>query len=359
MVALALLAISLPWAVRVQAMPADAHITETWYSYKQDLTYNFQAEVGTGTIYKSSPVQARDLLQVRLPTDPPTYSRVLVAKLTDRITLTLPYHFVAEQDADVQVTYSIDGTLTVPNLWQRPYPFVPKTVVNLHGKEVQLYGLKVEIPIKDLMAELEKVTQETKINQEQAEIRVRPVFQVTVGGLREPVAASLAPEILISLRGANYAIEVDEPRTFHDEKSFSEHKILPATISLFGYPVQVNLLREVGTTLAVIFGAVTAAVLAIAWARQRVRAGYDIKKLGPYLVSAAHFEISATAAIVELQSLKELLQLQVQMERPVVQVGRTYYLADLSTCYCYTEPEPVSDPEPQPPAGEETTPPTE
>ncbi|HLO04918.1 MAG TPA: DUF5305 family protein [Symbiobacteriaceae bacterium] len=337
---LALFFVSLSLVIHANALPAEAHITETWYSYKQQLAYDFQANVETGSIYKSSPIPAKDLLQLRLPTEPATYRRLTVAKLTDSLILSLPYRFTAEKDADIQVTYWIDGTFTVPNLWKRPYPFMERTVIQRHGKEVTLDQLQVEIPIKQLMAELAQLTQVTRINQEQAEIQIRPAFEVKVNGLREPVTAALAPEITLNIRGSNYAIEVDEPQTFRDGRNYEVNVVLPATVSLLGLQVEVNLLRQVLTTLAVIVGVVTAAVLAVHWLRKKNQDSYDIKRLGSQLITASKFEISYTAALVDLQSMKELLQLQVQMERPIIQVGKTYYLADENTCYRFTEPEP-------------------
>lgn len=337
---LALFVISLSLVVRANALPAEAHITETWYSYKQSLPYDFQAKVETGSIYKSSPIPARDLLQLRLPTEPPTYRRLTVAKLTDSLVINLPYSFTADQEAEIELTYWIDGSFIVPNLWKRPYSFVGRTVIKGRGKEVRLDQLQVEIPIKQLMTELAQLTAETKINQEQAEIQIRPAFEVKVNGLREPVAAAMAPEIDLNIRGSNYAIEIDEPQTFHDEKSYEVNVVLPATVDILGLTVEVNLLRQTLTTLAVLVAILTAAGLAVHWLRKRTQEGNDLKRLGSQLIQASRFEISYTAAIVDLQSMKELLHLQVQMERPIIQVGQTYYLADESTCYRFTEPEP-------------------
>lgn len=337
---LALFLLSLTLVVQANALPVDAHITETWYSYKQDLTYNFQANLQTGSIYTKSPMPAIDLLQLRMPTEPPTYRRVTVAKLTDSLVLSLPYKFTADQEAEIQVTYWIDGSITVPNLWMRPQPFLAKQVAQTRGKEMSLDQLQVEIPIKQLMAELATLTEQTKINQEQAEIKVRPAFEVTVNGLREPVSAALAPEITMHIRGTNYAIEIDEPKTFHDEKSYQVQVFVPATVQILGLTVSVNLLRQLGTTLAVLFAAGTAAVLTIQWLRKKAQVTYDVKRLGAQLITADKFEVSYMSAIVDLQSMKELLHLQVQMERPIVQVGRTYYLTDETTCYRFTEPEP-------------------
>jgi hypothetical protein len=332
-VALASFLITLSLVIRANALPVEAHITETWYAYKHDIAYDFNANVQRGSIYASDSIRSEDLLQMRLPTEPPSYRRLLVAKLTDSVTLALPYRFKADHDADITVTYWIDGTFAVPNLWQRPYPFVPKTVVTVHGKDVNLDQLKVEIPIKQLIAELEKLTLETKINQEQAEIRVRPVFQVTVNGLREPIATELAPEIALNIRGTNFAIEVDDSRTIHDEKNYSVSRILPATVSILGYSVEVNLLRQIGTTLAVIFAALTVIVMAVQWGRKKRQGGEEIKLLGSSLITAASFEMPYNSAIAELQSMKELLQLHLQTERPIIQVGQTYYLVDATTCY--------------------------
>lgn len=344
---LALFLCSLTLVVQANALPVDAHITETWYSYKQDLTYDFQANLQIGSIYPKSPVLARELLQLRMPTEPPTFRRVTVAKLTDSLILSLPYKFTADQEADIRVTYWVDGSVTVPNLWMRPYPFLERQVVEQRGSELILDQLQVEIPIKQLMAELATLTEQTKINQEQAEITVRPAFEVLVNGLREPISAALAPEITLNIRGSNYGIEIDEPRRFHDEKSFEVKVFVPATVEILGRSVSVNLLRQIGTTLAVLFATGTAAGLTIQWLRKRAQVTYDVKRLGAQLITASNFEVSYMMAIVDLQSIKELLHLQVQMERPIVQVGQTYYLADESTCYRFTEPEGEPEAEPE------------
>jgi hypothetical protein len=332
-VAMATFLITLSLVIRANALPAEAHITESWYAYKHEIAYDFNANVLRGSIYASDSIRSEDLLQMRLPTEPPSYRRLLVAKLTDSLTLALPYRFQADRDADITVTYWIDGTFAVPNLWQRPYPFIPKTVVTVHGKEVNLDQLKVEIPIKQLIAELEKLTVETKINQEQAEIRVRPVFQVTVNGLREPIATALAPEIAINMRGTNLAVEVDDSRTVHDEKNYSVSRIIPATVSFLGHSVEVNLLRQIGATLAVILAALTVIVVAVQWGRKKREGGEEIKLLGSSLITADSLEMPYNSAIVEVKSMKELLQLHLLTERPVIQVGQTYYLVDATTCY--------------------------
>lgn len=340
---LALFLIALSLVVRANALPAEAHLTETWYSYKQTLPYDFQANVQTGSIYPSSPIPANDLLQLRLPTEPATYRRLTVAKLTDSLVIKLPYRFTADQEAEIELTYWVDGNFIVPNLWKRPYPFVQRTVVKGVGKEIRLDELQVVIPIKQLMAELAALTNETKINQEQAEVQIRPAFEVRVNGLREPVAASLTPEISLNIRGSNYAIEIDEPQTFHDERTYEVNTILPATVNVLGMKIEVNLLRQMLTTVAVIVAVLTAAGLTIHWLRKRTQDGPDIKRLGSQLVTASKYEISYTSAVVDLQSMRELLHLQVQMERPIIQVDKTYYLADESTCYRLVEPDPAAD----------------
>jgi hypothetical protein len=326
-----------------KALPADAHETETWYSYKQDLSYDFTARVQQGAIYKADTVSPQELLQVKLPVDPPVTRRVLVSKLTDSIRLTFPYHFEADREAEIAVTYGVDATLTVPNLWTRPYPLLEPKSLTFKTDRVQIDEMTVEIPIKSILVELDQIGQSLKIGQDQAEVRVRPVVRVMVDGLREPVSTGLAPEVVINIRGANAAVEIDEPRVAHDEKIMSVSRYVPPTVMIGPWKVETALLRQLGLTAATIVATVIALIMVVGWLRRRssATAAEDLKRLGASLVTARGLELPAGTILIDVWDVKQLIQVHLQTDRPVIKCTTHLYLVDGNTCYRMELPDPM------------------
>lgn len=330
-VALAFL-ISLGAVIRVNAMPAEARLSETWYSYRAEMPYDFSAKVQQGAIYSSPTVKSGDLLQIRLPVEPAAYRRALVAKLTDVVTLQLPYTFTADRPAEIKAKYWVDATLVVPTLWQRPMPLLQPTEIQVTGEQLVLDKLAVDIPIKQITAELEKLTQDMKLSQETAEIHIRPVVQVEVNGLKEAVKSQLNPEIVVAIRNTGIAVEVDDPKVYSDEKQFTETKVLPATFDIMGYTLPLETARRLAIGTLSVFALVLAVMLLVQWYRTGAKQS-DLKKLGAALIVARGLDLPEDATMVEVLSTQQLLQIHLQTERPVIRVGDVCYILDGATCY--------------------------
>lgn len=321
-------------------------MVETWYAYRQELKFDFAAKVRDGTIYSNPNVRSQDLLQIRLPVEPPVYRRVLVSKLTDTVRLEFPYTFLADRPAKIKARYSVDGSLTVPGLWQRPYPLMPVQEVTVESDQLVLDKLIVEIPVKQVIAELDSLSQTMKLAQDQAEIRVRPQITIEVEGQKEPVSLQFNKEIVVAVRGTATAIEVDEPKTFTDEKQFTESKILPATMNFLGFQVEMASVRRLSIIALSIFALVLAILLLMQWFRANQKDS-GLKGLGSALIVARGLDLPSDAAMVDVRTVQQLVQLHLQTNRPVIKVGNTYYLLDGATCYRLRtgeEPEPPVTP---------------
>lgn len=329
--AFALCALALAGLVRAYALPVEARTHDTWYAYTQELQFGFTARVRTGSVYTAEVVRPEQLVQTRLPVEPPQFRRVLVGKLTDQVELSLPYTFRGDRPAALKATYRLEGKLVAP-LWQRPYALRPPETVSVTGTEVTLGREPVVIPVTDLIAEMERITREIGVNQELVELQVRPVVEVEASGLRDPVRTGLAPEFRLILRGG-LALDVDEPRAVRDEKTLQTTSVVPVTLRLLGQEVRVATLRRVTLTAAAILAAAAGLYGGARWLRRRRRAGSDLDRLRPAVIGASAFELGPGIALIDVGSARELLQLHLQSERPVIQVGHVYYLVDGSTCY--------------------------
>lgn len=326
-------ALSLGGLIRATAMPVEARTQEVWYGYTQELKYDFTARVEPGAIYSAQHLSSQELLRVRLPVEPPAFRRVLVTQLTESITLALPYSFAADRPGDIKVTYRVDGTLTVPGLWQRPLSLLPAQEMIVSGTEVRLDDLAVYIPVGDIVQELRTLTTEMKVSHEQAELRVRPVFQVEVAGQREPVTTGFAPDIVVNIRGSNHSIEVDEPQVHREEKSLSVTSVVPITVNILGLEVRVAIIRQVALTALALFATGLGLTLFFRWLRRQGMVANDLKRLGTSLITAKGFELPTDATIIDVKSASQLITLHLQTDRPVIRVGPTCYLLDGVTCY--------------------------
>ncbi|MFZ5823187.1 MAG: hypothetical protein ACOY94_02395 [Bacillota bacterium] len=325
--------LSLGAVARVSAMPAEARTQETWFAYQQEMRYDFTARVKPGPIYSQDLVGAEDLVQQRLPVEPPAYRRVLVGPLAETLRITLPYHFRADRKAPIRATYQIDGEIRVPNLWRRQHQFLAPRTVTVEAAELRLNDLAVDIPVREIIAEVRAFSQELKIPHDQIEVRVRPTVQVEVEGQREPVSAKLAPELMVLVRSGGIGVEVDEPRTVTDSQQFETNERVPLSVNLWGWTVPVALLRQVAYVALGLFALLVGAGLAARWLQHRRSGAPDLAKLGSGLIRASDFTLPAGVALVDVPHPEQLIHLHLQTERPVLQVGGSYYLLDGSTCY--------------------------
>lgn len=330
--ALTCFGLALALTVRVSAMPVEARTHEVWYSYRQELRYDFTAAVQAGSIYAASRVKADELLRTQLPIQPPVYKRVLLGKLTDSIAMTLPYSFTGDREKNIKLTYWIDGTLTAPGFWQKPFPFLGRQEVTHAGTDLKR-DLQVEIPVKKIMADMDTLARELEMRFDPLELRVRPVVNVEVEGLPEPVSASLGPEILIVFRGGETSIEIDEPKSFTDTNTFSSTRVTPVTVPILGKDFSVATLRQVALTALTVFTVLLGAVLLVQWLRRRAHVGEDLKRLGSALIVASGFELPGDVTVVDVHNVNQLINLHLQTDRPVIRVGSKCYLLDGSTCY--------------------------
>lgn len=318
--------------VHVSALPAEARTRETWYSYKQEFKYDFDARVQPGPIYTNSLVSSADLYRLRLPIDPPAYRRVLLGKLTDTVRFKLPFTFVADRPADMQVVYWVEGVLSAPGYWQKPYPLLAKQTLQLNTAEVDLRDLSVEIPVKKLIAETKDLQKAVNMMFDPLELRIKPVFQVQVNGLKEPVATEVGQEIVMIIRGSEAVLEIDDTRTATDSKTFATTVVVPNTVRLLGWEVAVATLRQFAIwALTVAAGVLGIGLLGRYFKRQR--GASELKRLGSSLIVARSFTLPADAAVVDVGTAQQLVALHLQTDRPVVRVGEVYYLLDGSTCY--------------------------
>jgi len=327
------LALSLGGIVRVSALPAEARTQETWFAYTQELNFDFTARVTQGDIYAGETVSAEELLKTRAAVEPPVYRRVLLSQLTDSITVRLPYRFTADRPATINASYRVDGLLVAANLWQRPYPLQEPKSISITGTELVLNDLVFTIPIREILQELDTKAQRLGLGHDQVDLRIRPVIKIDVEGQPEPVSAILTPEYVIGIRGIKVAIEIDEPKTVDDSKTFTATRVTPLTVRIFGQAISLSLVRTGSIVALTLLALVLGGVLIVKWVKGRMAQSADLTRLGSSLIVARSFDVPDGAALVDVQSVAQLVSIHLRTDRPVVQVGDTCYLVDGSTCY--------------------------
>lgn len=321
--------VSMGAAIRAYALPTEARTTEAWYGYNSTVGFDFAAAVEAGKFYPSERVLPDQLTRVRQPVDPPQYRRVLISQFTDTINVTVPYQFQGDRDAALRANFRVDGVLSVPGVWEKPYPLVGRKEIKVDGREISGEAT-FSIPVGELLADLKSTRETTGIALEPLEVLVRPIFLVEAAGMREPVAVLNNPEFKLVLR--TVTTEVDDPRQVRQSKSLVITTVSPITISILGSAVTVAALRQ--TSVLVLTVSLLAAFILI-WTRMRRRKDplHMLSKLGPNLVRAESFQLPPDAAVAVVRTAQEMVQLHHQTERPVIQVGDAAYLLDGTTCY--------------------------
>lgn len=331
--ALITLVLALGGLVRVGALPVEARIQETWYAYTQEMAYDFSARVAAGLIYPTDQVRGEDLIRQRLPVEPPAYRRVLVPQLVQGLMLHFPYTFKADRPGAITATVRVDAVLSAPGYWQKSLQLLAPREVSVTGDQLDLSDLAVEVPLRQILADMEKLEQEQKLNYDQLELRVRPIVRVSVAGLKEPLKAQTQPEFVLFFRDREMALEVEEPRVIRDEQNFTVTTVTPMTVQVFGMPVKVATLRLVSTAALGGFAVTVVLLGLLRWLRRRSLAADDLRELGGNLVTASHMEYPPDAVIVDVQTVHQLITLHMQTHRPVVRVGDECYLIDGTVCY--------------------------
>ena len=138
---------------------------------------------------------------------------------------------------------------------------------------------------------------------------------------------------MVLVRSGGIGVEVDEPRTVTDSQQFETNERVPLSVNLWGWTVPVALLRQVAYGALGLFALLVGAGLAARWLQRRRSAAPDLAKLGSGLIRASDFTPPAGVALVDVPHAEQLIHIHLQTERPVVQVGRSYYLLDGTTCY--------------------------
>lgn len=333
--ALAIL-ISLGSAVHAYALPAQARYNEPWYAYESSVGFDFTAKVYPNKFYPGTELLPAQLLSIRGPVEPPVYKRVLLSRFVEQLNITMPYRFKGDRSAPLKAQLRVDGLMTLPGLWQRPLPVAEPKTLELEGDEIS-GTVTFTVLVPDLLAEMEENRLQYNLLVEPLEIQLEPVFEVEVQGLKQPVRVENRGEFHIALR--NNSLEIDDPRLVRGEDAYSELRMTPTqvTLPLLGVPVTVTRMRQVSTIALLISLMVTAV---FAWRhRRRTGDGDLLQRLGSNLIEAAAFELPGGTALVEIKTPKELVQLQLQVQRPVIRVGSRYHLQDGPVCYRYTKPE--------------------
>lgn len=243
--ALATLVLAMGAIVRVSALPVEARTQETWYACSQQMSYDFTARVVPGLIYPTG----------------------------------------------ITASYRVDAVLSAPGYWQKSLVLLAPQEMTVMGDEVDLSTLAVEVPLRQILTDMEKLSQEQKLNYGQLELRVRPTVRVTTGGQREPVKAQLQPEFLLFFRDREMALEVEEPRTVRDEQSFTVTTVAPMTVQIFGRPVKVSTLRVVSTAALGGFALTIVLLGLLRWLWRRSMTSDDLRHLGATLITPSHWSI--------------------------------------------------------------------
>lgn len=334
------LVLSLGSVVGAYAMPVEARTAQPWYAYRASVGFDFTAHVKQGKFYGSTTIKPEDLMKIPGPTQPPVFRRVLISQFTDSIEVRVPYSFKADRPAPIQAKWRVDGTLMLPGIWQQPYPLLAQKEINVEGAEIAGVETFV-IPVSEFFKDIERNRVQYNLAAEPFELHIKPVLDVEVAGLKEPVTMADAGEFVISVHSGT--MEIDDPRELNQEKSFAETLIVPITVPLFGSKVTVALIRQV-SVIALAVCVIVAAGLAFG-RRKKPDPKTLLQRLGPSLISARAIELPGDIATVDVRTAKELLQLHAQTERPVVRVGNTYYLQDGTTCYRLELTDDMKDPE--------------
>lgn len=320
--------VSFAAALRAYAMPVEARTTEAWYSYKSTVGFGYTSHVLRGRFYEDSVVRSDQLARVRLPQDPPAFRRVLISLFTEDVEVTIPYRFAADRPAPLRARFRVDGVLQMPGVWEKPYPLAPSKETEHEGTEIG-GSVTFRIPVSSLLAEISSARKEHNLVLDPLELHIKPVFEVEVEGLRQPVQITNAGELKMVFR-AN-VLEIDEPKELRADKALSETRIVPIMLSLLGTEVTVVAARQ--ASMAVL--ALSALLISIMlWRRHRSQELEAVlRKLGPNLITARSYEMPSDTAVADLKSVKELVQIHLRTERPVIKAGGTYYLVDDSICY--------------------------
>lgn len=336
----ALLAVgSLGGALRVYALPTEARTTEAWFGYRSLIGFDFTAHVIPGRFYSETELRPDQLVRNRLPVEPPQYRRATISQFTEEIQVKVPYSFQADRAAPLRANMRVDGVLQVPGVWERPYPLMTRKEIRVDGREIS--GVATfTIPIKQLLEDIKVTREESGIGLDPVEVLIRPVFLVEASGLREPVGVLNNPEFKIIIRTTT--TDIDDPRDVTVEKTLTHTTVTPVTVRLFGSDVSVSALRNASLIVLLISLGVSA-LLALQRLRRRRDPGSLLAKLGSHVLEVESFQPPADMAVAEVRSVQELIQLQVQTERPVIRVGDTCYLLDGTTCYQFRLDETRSD----------------
>jgi hypothetical protein len=326
--------LSLGAVLRAYAMPTEARTTETWYAYKASVGFDFIGNVQAGQFYPRSTVAPDELVRLRLPVEPPVYRRALISRYTDSVTVKIRYQYAGDRPAQpVKARLRVDGMVVVPGVRQSPHPLVASKDLTLNGAEISGEETMV-IPVAKLLNDIEVGRDKLNLNLEPTEFLIHPVLEVEMGGLKEPVTVSLTPEYKLTVHTTT--VEIDEPKEDRQEKALSETRVVPVTLQMFGKTLRVDQLRQI--SIYALGGFLVLAVLVVWLSRRRPDNRTLLQRLGPNLLVVRSFEAPGDAAIADVRSARELLQLHTQTERPVIQVGTTYYLLDGNTCYRLTLP---------------------
>lgn len=331
--AMVLLALSTFFLARAWLMPAEVRRERAVYAYDQALGYDFRARVQVGQVYHQPWQGAADLVRIRLPQDPPAYRHVLVGRYVEAVELKILYRFTADRARDQAARLKVDSMLVVPRLWQESFPLSMEKKLTPRGRawsgEVTL-----KVPVADIARRLRAVREEAGINPDQAELRVRSVFEVQAPGKapgEPPVTARLAPEYVLVFRNGG-VLELDAPRTFQERRAVKTATVQPRQVRVLGAAVPVPAWRFLW--LAAEVASLLALGASLTRRREReVRTQHMLARLGPGLVAATSFTPPPGLALADLASLEELVHLHWQTERPIIQVGGHYYLADEHVCY--------------------------
>ncbi|MDB4894058.1 MAG: hypothetical protein JWN15_320 [Firmicutes bacterium] len=324
--------LSLVSALGTYAQPVEARTTEAWYSYQSSVGFDWAADVQKGKFYPDTTMRPDQLISVKGPVEPPLFHRVLISKFTDALEVRIPYSFKADRPAPMNVKWRVDGTLRLPGIWEQQYPLMSPKEYTVSGAEAS--GTEtLKIPIADLLADIEQ-TRSLGILSEPMELQIKPVLEVTVDGLKQPVAVMNSPEFAVVVRAST--TEVDDARQSKVDKNYAEVKVVPISMKLVGLDVAVATVRQVSVVALLICLLVAAGIL---WFGRKKPDERSIRqRLGANLIVARGMELPADAAVVDVRTPKELIQLQHQADRPVIRVGSSYYLQDGSVCYRLSMP---------------------